>query len=238
VLDLADITCALVVVAHPDDIDFGQAGTIAVLTDQGAHVVYCLVTSGEAGGDDLALARHEMGAIREREQTEAAKRVGVTDLVWLHHPDGRVEADLELRRDISRVIRQVRPQVVLTQNPDRFLDRVYASHPDHRAVGSATLDAVYPDARNPFAFPELLRDEGLEPHAVAEVWIVPHLQPTRLVDITTTIGRKIEALLCHESQVADPAAYEQLLRDWARSNAQTHGCEGEYAEAFRVVDTA
>lgn len=238
VLDLADVEHALVVVAHPDDIDYGVAGTAAVLADMGARVTYCLVTSGEAGGDDRLMARHEMAEVREREQTAAAKTVGVTDLVFLRLPDGRLEANLALRKAIARVIRQVRPRVVITQNPERNLDRVYASHPDHRAVGAAALDAVYPDARNPFAFPELLADEGLEPHTVDEVWIAAHPEPNRLVDITPVIDRKIDALMCHESQVGPRDQMEALLRGWARSVAQVHGLEGgEYAEGFRVVDT-
>jgi LmbE family N-acetylglucosaminyl deacetylase len=237
-LELSEIRRALVVVAHPDDIDFGVAGTVAVLTELGAAVIYCLVTSGEAGGDDRLMARHEMAEVREREQTQAAKTVGVTDLVFLRLADGRLEPDLELRKAIARVVRRVRPQVVVTQNPERNLDRVYASHPDHRAVGAATLDAVYPDARNPFAFPELLANERLEPHAAQEVWVMAHPEPNRLVDISSVIDRKIDALMCHESQVGPRADMERLLRDWARSIAQVHGLEGgEYAEGFRVVDT-
>jgi LmbE family N-acetylglucosaminyl deacetylase len=237
VLDLTEVSCALVVVAHPDDVDFGVSGTVAALTELGATVVYCLVTSGEAGGSDRSVPRPAMAELREREQTRAAKTVGVDDLVFLHYPDGRVEPTLELRRDISRVIRRVRPNVVLTQNPERFLARIYASHPDHRAVGSAALDAVYPDARNPFAFPELL-DEGLEPHSVDEVWLLPHAEPNRLVDITEVLDRKIDALMCHESQVGAREDMDRLLRDWARGNAQTYGLEGgEYAEAFRMIDT-
>ena len=235
-LELSDISSALVVVAHPDDIDFGVAGTVGVLTDQGSAVTYCLVTSGEAGGDDRGLPRPDMAALREREQTLAAKAMGVSDLLFLGYPDGRVEATLDLRRDLARVIRSVRPDVVIGQNPERFLDIIYASHPDHRAVASATLDAVYPDARNPFAFPELL-DESLEPHSVGEVWLLPHHEPNRLVDISATIDRKIDALCCHESQISDRDFADRLLRDWARSNAQTHGFDAEYAEAFRVVPT-
>jgi LmbE family N-acetylglucosaminyl deacetylase len=142
-----------VVTAHPDDVDFGAAGTVATLTDAGVHVTYCLVTDGDAGGTDRSMSRHDMAMLRRREQTDAAAQVGVTDLVFLGHGDGRVQPTLQLRADISAVIRRVRPRVVLSQSPERNLDRIYASHPDHLAAAEATLCAVYPDARNPFAFP-------------------------------------------------------------------------------------
>src|SRR5581483_11435313 len=118
----------------------------------------------------------EMVETRHAEQTQAAKHVGVTDLVWLGYPDGRVEPTLDLRRDLSRVIRQVRPQRVVCPSPVRNFERIYASHPDHLAVGEATLCAVYPDARNPFAFPELAAD-GYEPHLVDEVWMMASPTP-------------------------------------------------------------
>ena len=138
-----------------------------------------------------------MAALRQQEQTAAAKHVGVTDLVWLGVPDGRVVADLDLRMAISRVIRQVRPQLVITQSPERVLERIIGSHPDHLATGEATLCAVYPDARNPFAFPELLADEGLEPWSVQEVWVMAFAGAAgaRVVEITPNVERKIAALL-------------------------------------------
>ena len=161
---------ALCVLAHPDDVDFGSAGTVASWTAAGTEVVYCIVTDGDAGGFDET-PREQMGPLRQAEQRAAAAAVGVTDVRFLGYPDGRLELTLDLRRDISRVIRQVRPQRVLTTSPERFWDRIGASHPDHMTVGESTLRAVYPDARNPFAFPELLDDEGLEAWAVSEVWL-------------------------------------------------------------------
>ncbi|CAN0509017.1 unnamed protein product, partial [Phaeothamnion confervicola] len=147
---------ALVVTAHPDDVDFGSAGTVSALTEAGVHVTYCIVTNGDAGGSDRSVSRSDMAALRQAEQTAAAKEVGVDDIHFLGFADGRVEANLALRAAISRVIRIVQPQLVITQSPVRNLDRIYASHPDHLAAGEAALCAVYPDARNPFAFPELL----------------------------------------------------------------------------------
>lgn len=228
----------LVITAHPDDVDFAAAGSIARWTDAGIDVAYCLATSGEAGGTDRAITRAEMAAVRQREQTAAAKVVGVTDLEFLGYADGTVEASLELRRDLTRVIRRHRPHRVLTHPPERDFARIYASHPDHRAVGAATMDAVYPDARNPFAFPELL-DEGLEPWAVSELYLVTLTDGDVVVDITSTIDRKIEALLCHESQIDDPEDRSALLRDWGSSCAAGLGLgDDRMAECFRRVDTA
>ena len=150
----------LIVVAHPDDIDFGTAGTVAQLTAAGSHVAYCLVTSGEAGEDDMTVSSTELAEMREAEQAAAAAVVGVTDLHWLRHPDGMVEANLELRRDIATVIRIEKPDVVITQSPFRNLDSTYGSHPDHMETAEATFRAVYPDARNPRAFTSELLGHG------------------------------------------------------------------------------
>src|SRR5258708_17731816 len=141
-----DVDRVLVVIAHPDDVDFGAAGSIATWTSQGIEVSYCLCTDGAAGGFDEAITRADMARLRREEQTNAAATVGVTDLHWLGYPDGRLEVTHDLRRDISRVIRVVRPQRVLIQSPERNYDRIQASHPDHLAAGEAALCAGYPDS--------------------------------------------------------------------------------------------
>jgi LmbE family N-acetylglucosaminyl deacetylase len=236
-LQPSEIERALVITAHPDDVDFGAAGTVAWLTDHGVEVTYCLVTDGDAGGFDQTIPRSDMAAMRRVEQTRAGAEVGVTSLVFLGHPDGRVVYDLTLRRDLSRVIRQVRPTVVITQSPDRNLDRIYASHPDHLAAGEAAIAAVYPDARNPFAYPELI-DEGLEAWTVPEVWVMGGARPNSHVDVTDQVERKIRALLCHETQHQDPSGVEARVRGWMGVTAQSFGLpEGRCAEAFQVVDT-
>jgi LmbE family N-acetylglucosaminyl deacetylase len=228
----------LVVVAHPDDIDFGTAGSVATWTDRGIEVTYCLVTSGDAGGDDRSQPRADMAAQREAEQTNAAKHVGVSDLRFLRHPDGRVEYTLELRRDLSRVIRQVRPQRVISMSPERNFERVYASHPDHLATGQATMAAVYPDSRNPFAHPELL-EEGLEPWTVPQLWIQLRGESNVYVDTTDVFDRKLAALLSHESQIADPEWADTLLRDWGAMNAKHAGLpDGRLAELFYAIDAS
>lgn len=228
---------ALVVAAHPDDVDFGAGGTVAVWADAGWSVHYCLVTDGEAGGTDQDLPRAEMAQVRRREQTEAAGVLGVEGLTFLGYPDGRVTSSLELRRDIARVIRMVRPRRVLCPSPDRLLDHIYASHPDHLATGDAALSAVYPDARNPFAHPELLA-EGLAPHVVPETWLMAAPGADTVVDVTDVVDRKFAALGRHASQLADPEATFAGVRSWMAATAAEAGLpEGRLAEAFRAVST-
>ena len=239
----------LVVVAHPDDIDFGSAGTVAQLTKAGSHVAYCLVTSGEAGEDDMTVSSAELSAMREAEQTSAGSEVGVDTLHFLRHPDGMVEANLDLRRDISRIIRIEKPDVVITQSPERNYDSVYGSHPDHIETAEATLRAVYPDARNPRAFTTELLDQGYEPHVVNQVWI-GQSTPNLFVDITDTFDAKIRALRSHQSQVAkrdEEFNIEKLMREWGERVAGTaaefgvdHFTEkpGFLAEGYRILHTA
>ncbi len=236
-LQFTEIERALVVMAHPDDVDFGAAGTIAHMTDAGVEVVYCMVTDGQAGGFDRSIPRTEMAAIRRREQIEAAAEVGVSDVRFLGYMDGSVVADLQLRHDLSVVIREVRPTVVITQMPVRNLDSTYGSHPDHIATGEATMAAVYPDARNPFAFPgQPVAD--LEDWKVSEVWIAYGVGGDDVIDITSQLDRKIRALMRHASQHPDPDEMQERVRTWWQGIAQEKGlAEGASAETFRVVDT-
>lgn len=228
----------LVVSAHPDDVDFGLAGSVAKWTAEGIDVSYCIVTDGDAGGDDLELPREEMARIRRVEQTAAAATVGVTDLRFLAFPDGRLQPTIELRREISRAIRSIRPHRVVCQSPERMWERVYASHPDHLAAGEATVCAVYPDARNPFAHPELLAD-GFEPWSVPELWLMAHPSVDVYVDTTDTIDKKIAALQCHVSQIPDPAGLDERMREWGAMIGSRVGLpEGRLAEAFKAVDAA
>ncbi|WP_066369198.1 PIG-L deacetylase family protein [Herbidospora mongoliensis] len=237
-LDAAEIRTVLVVTAHPDDIDFGGAGAVAAFTDRGVEVVYLLATSGDAGGFDRETDGAGMAEIRRAEQSAAAKSVGVSDVRHLGYPDGAVEATLALRKDITRVIRQVRPELVITSTPERNYARLGPSHPDHRAVGSAALDAVYPDARNPYAFPDLLTEEGLEAWTVKEVWMIGTPTPNHWVDITATVDRKIAALRAHESQTGHMADLEGMVKGFLSANAAGAGLpEGTYAEAFHVIST-
>ncbi len=232
-----DPTTVLVVTAHPDDVDFGAAGSIATWTDQGIRVTYCIVTDGAAGSAIPGIEAAALRQIRQDEQRKAAAEVGVTDVHFLGYPDGSLVVSLELRRDIARMIRIVRPDRVVCQSPERNWERIRASHPDHLAAGEATLQAVYPDARNPYAHPELL-EAGLAPHVVEEVWLMAAPRSTRGVDITATIERKLSALRSHQSQLAETANLDEMIRSWATANAVALQMpEGRLAEAFQVVDT-
>ena len=233
-----EVERVLVVTAHPDDVDFGAAGSIARWTDAGASVSYCIVTDGDAGGFDPDVPRSEIPGIRRGEQTAAAEAIGVDELHFLGYPDGRLEVTLELRRDISRIIRMTRPRRVVTQSPLRTLDSMYRNHPDHIAAGEAACCAVYPDARNPFTFPELV-DDGHEAWAVDELWIMgTGGENDTYVDITDTFDRKMKALRCHVSQNTGGDEMEERLRTWNAANAEAGGLEaGRLAECFRVMDT-
>jgi LmbE family N-acetylglucosaminyl deacetylase len=227
----------LVVSAHPDDVDFGAAGTVATFTDAGVEVAYCIVTDGDAGGSDGSITRGQMAAIRRSEQRAAAAQVGVHDVTFLGYPDGQLVATLDLRRDITRVIRRFRPQRVLAQSPERLWDRIYASHPDHLAAGEAAICAVYPDSRNPFAHPELMA-EGLEPHTVSELWLMAAPSTSVVVDTSAAIDRKVAALRCHRSQVGDGEQVAERMRSWGIATAVESGLpDGATAEAFQVVQT-
>jgi LmbE family N-acetylglucosaminyl deacetylase len=237
VIEDSSIERILVVMAHPDDVDFGLGGTVATWTDAGIAVSYCMVTSGDAGGFDPDVPRSEIAGIRQAEQRAAAATVGVSDVRFLGYPDGRLEVSLDLRRDIARVIREVRPQRLVAQSPERHMARIPASHPDHLAAGEATLCAMYPDARNPFAFADEIGD--LEAWSVLETWVTGMERVNHYVDVTETFERKKAALLEHKSQIKSPDELQNLLVWWLGRNAEAAGWEkGRYAEAFWVIDTA
>lgn len=228
----------LVVTAHPDDVDFGAAGTVASWTAAGISVAYCVCTDGQAGGFDRDVPRERIPEIRRDEQRAAAAVVGVHDVRFLGHVDGELEPTRELVREIVRVIRSVRPQRVVLPNPQRWWDRIAASHPDHLAAGEAAIRAVYPFARNPFAFPELLAEQ-LEPWTVSEVWVSAVPDPSVFVDVTDTFELKIEAIMAHASQHPEPDRVRPMVREWLAANAERAGWpEGRLAEAFRSHRTA
>ena len=229
----------LAVMAHPDDIDFGAGGTIKAWTDAGVQVTYCLVTDGDAGGFDPNVPRSEIPGIRRAEQRAAGAVLGVDDVRFLGYKDGELAVSHELRRDISRVIRQVRPDRMVIQSPDRNWDRIQASHPDHMAAGDAAIQAVYPDARNPFAHTSLLRDEGLEAWTVPEVWVIASPTPNFWVDVTERFPAKIAALRAHESQTSHMDDLEGMVSGWLTRQAEAAGFgPGRLAEAFKIVSTA
>ncbi len=229
----------LCVAAHPDDLDFGAAGTTSGFVDAGLTVTYLLCTRGDQGGFDDT-PREAMPALREQEQRDAAAQVGVADVRFLDgFRDGWLEPSHDLQREIVRVIRQVRPERMLIQSPERNWARIGASHPDHLAAGEASVRAVYPAARNAFAFPELLESEGLQPWTVRELWIMADPNPDHFVDITATFARKIAALRAHVTQTSHMDDLEGMLRQWGERIAALGSLpQGALAEAYRVVSTA
>jgi LmbE family N-acetylglucosaminyl deacetylase len=234
---LSDVERALAVYAHPDDVDFGAAGTVAQWVEAGIEVGYLIITRGDAGGFDDT-PRHEMPSIRENEQRAAAAAVGVERVQFLDgYFDGRLAPTLELRQDITAAIRRFRPDRVLTSSPLRRWERIAGpSHPDHLAVGEATTCAIYPDARNRFAFPKLA-EQGLEPWVVREVWYAGGPDPDHAVDITDSYPRKLAALRAHVSQTSH-MDLDSVLHDRLVATALAAGLpEGRLAESFTVLRT-
>lgn len=236
-----EVERVLVVTAHPDDVDFGAGATIAKWTSSGVEVHYCICTDGDAGGFDPDVPREQISGIRQAEQRAAAVALGVSEsnVTFLGYKDGYLTADLDVRRDISRVVRSVRPQRLVCQSPEWNYDRIAASHPDHRAAGEAALCSVYPDARNPFAHPTLLHDENLTDWSVSEVWVMGHSQANHYEDVTATFDEKLQALMAHQSQTSHRNDIGDFVRRWMEANAFNANLgAGRLAEAFRVMNTA
>jgi LmbE family N-acetylglucosaminyl deacetylase len=207
VTPLADeeIKRILVVMAHPDDCDFGAGGTIALWTKKGIEVSYCIVTNGDQGGEASEFSLEDMAKVRQREQREAGKVLGVSQVTYLNYRDGSLVPTLEL--------------------------------PDHLAAGEAAIQAVYPDARNPYAFTDL-KESGFEPWRVRELWITGSPQPNHFVDITETFSKKMDALKAHVSQTAHNPELEPMVRSWGEKNGEANGlAAGRIAEVFKVVNT-
>jgi LmbE family N-acetylglucosaminyl deacetylase len=225
---------ALAVSAHPDDIEFGLAGTIAVWADQGAEITFCIVTDGSTGTQDRSLMGDGLKSLRRDEAEEAARVLGANEVVWLDRPDGYVEYTLDLRRDIAAVFRRTRPHRYVVMDPDPVIGDWFVNHPDHRAVALASLDVTLTAGTTPGHFPELL-EQGLEPwRGLRELWIMGPGGGPRVVDISSTIDRKIDALMCHRSQIGDDRArIEGWIKERTADIGRPHGYA--YAESFRVL---
>lgn len=238
---LEGVSVYLVVVAHPDDPDFGVAGTAARLSRDGHEVHYLVLTSGDAGSEDPTVSPTELMRLREAEQEAAGRILGLRSVRFLRYPDGELEPTLQLRKAIVRVMRELRTDVVLCQDPRSLVseDSTYLNHPDHRAAGQVALDAAFPAAGNPSAFRDLLA-EGLKAHKVQEVWLfftgAQHVN--HFVDITDTLELKIQALEAHASQIGDWARTGGLRREmtkWATEAAERHQLPFQYAEGFQRI---
>ena len=221
---------AMVVVAHADDAEWGCSGTVAKWCSQGWEVVYVLCTDGSKGTDDPELTSEELVKIRQQEQRDAGKVLGLHDVVFLDHEDAMLQPSIELRRDIAREIRRHRPDILVCMSPVRHLSGDgYFGHPDHLASGEAALSAVFPSARDRLTFPELLA-EGLEPHKVAEVWIMGEDNADQFVDVTDHIETAVAALQAHSSQVGGEDVAKQM-RNWRSRTGDKVGFA--YAEGFK-----
>ena len=223
----------MVIEAHPDDAEFTVAGTVAKWAQEGKAVIYVICTDGSRGTNDPQVKPESLVAIRKGEQEAAARLLGVEEIVYLGYEDGTLQPTLALRRDLTRVIRRYRPDIVICSDPTvRYYGDGYLNHPDHRAAGDAALDAVFPSASTRYIFPELL-DEGLEPHKVQAVYIRGSLSPNFWVDISDIIELKIAALKKHESQVSHIQGLEEGIRAWAHEEAT--GQDMTYAESFKRI---
>ena len=232
-----EIKRILVVMAHPDDCDFGAGGTIAQWTAKGIHVSYCIITNGDQGGEESDVLLEEMALVRQREQRDAGLALGVKDIQFLNYRDGSLMPSIELRKEIVREIRRAQPDRMVIQSPERNYERIFASHPDHLAAGETALQAVYPDSRNPYAFTDLKAD-GFEPWRVKEVWITGSPTPNHFVDFTETFSKKMAALHAHRSQTAHNLELENMVRSWGEKNAEANGLSsGSVVEIFKVINT-
>lgn len=222
-----DERVALAVAAHPDDADFGAAGHVIQLARAGWSVYFLVCTNGAKGTADRTMTRERLVALRQEEQREACRRMGVRDVFFLAHEDGELVYDRAFLEQVVRQIRRLRPHTVLTHDPtDVIIRDSFINHPDHRATGTAVLDAIYPTARDHLNFPEHLA-EGLETHRVSEVLLWNSNQPNFEVDITADVERKIEALTAHTSQLGDKQEFVEFVRDGWKAE------DGRYLERFR-----
>ncbi|MFN2198676.1 MAG: PIG-L deacetylase family protein [Anaerolineales bacterium] len=224
----------LVILAHPDDPEFFCGGTVAQWTAAGHHVRYCVMTCGDKGSDEREVSTDELCATRHVEQRAAARVLGVEAVRFLEYPDGYLVPDLALRKEITRVIRQERPDILVTCDPTNlFIRDTYINHPDHRAAGQVVLDAVFPAAGNHRYFPELLEKEGLETHMPHEVWISLPVNPQVDIDITAVFAQKVKALLEHRSQIGDPDEFVERM--YSRYTEDSTPESPRFVERYRVV---
>ena len=226
----------LVVLAHPDDPEFYCGGTVARWGAEGREVCYCLLTRGDKGADESDADPERMARLREAEQRAAAGVLGVREVIFLNHPDGYLVPDLQLRKEVAGVIRRLQPAIVVTCDPTNFFpSSTYINHPDHRAAGQATLDAVFPAAGSGMFFPELERDQGLKPHKVRQVYVAGAVYPNTAVDVTAYVDRKIAALREHKSQIREPEGLEDRIRQWLLDPNSPPDAP-RYVERFQRID--
>jgi LmbE family N-acetylglucosaminyl deacetylase len=223
------------VAAHPDDLDFGAAGTFAKWANNGTDIYYLILTDGSKGSGDRKMTSSKLVNLRRKEQQEAAKRVGVKSVEFLDYEDGKLECCMDAKKDIARAIRKIKPDVVVTMDPTMIYiaETGFINHPDHRAAGQATLDAVFPLARDHLSFPELLK-EGLEPHITSIVLLINLEKQNWYEDITETIDQKMDALAAHTSQMMDASETQKMMKGIAVETGAK--CDCGCAEGFMRID--
>ena len=226
-----EITRAMAIYAHPDDAEFGMAGTVAKWVKAGVEVTYCMVTNGASGSDDPTMTREKLRDVRYAEQRAAAKILGVKHCVFLGHEDGYLYPTLEVRKDVARQIRIHKPDVILTMDPTSRVADTYINHPDHIAAGEVVLRSINPDASTRNMFPELWQDEHLEPHKPKALFLTSFGEGGVAIDISAVMEIKIKALLAHSSQLWPGA--DQMIREWAKQTGKRAGYKA--AESFRIV---
>ena len=223
----------LVVMAHPDDPDFVCAGTVALMAQQGIAVTYMILTNGDKGNHNPEITRNQLIAFRKIEQRKAAAVCGVSEVLFMGEEDGFLHPTREIRQRVTREIRRIRPQLIICQDPDRYLvGESYINHPDHRNAGLVALESIFPAADNPMFYPEMA-DEGYEPHGIDQLYVHGPIDANLKIDVTSVIDRKIEAILCHETQITEPETAPARWRErWAEK--QPDGTL-HYFEAFKAM---
>ena len=229
----ADPKRVMVIMAHPDDPEFFSGGTIALWAREGAEIIYLILTNGNKGSDDPAMSPERLRQVRQVEQREAADLLGVKTIIFLDEPDGELQPTLQVRKKVVREIRRHRPDVVICPDPSAYyFGNTYVNHPDHRMAGQVALEAIFPAARNRMYHPDLL-EEGLLPHAVREIYLVGALEPDRWVDISPVMDLKIQAIRSHASQLVDPEAVVERVRQ--RAEAVDEYGRSVFREGFRYL---
>ena len=226
-----EIERAMAIYAHPDDAEFGMAGTVALWAKAGVEFTYCMVTNGASGSDDPKMTREKLRDTRYAEQRAAAKILGVKNCVFLGHEDGYLYPTLEVRKDVARQIRTHRPDVIFTMDPTMRIADTYINHPDHIAAAEVVLRSINPDASTRNMFPELWFDEHLEPHKPKALFLMAFGDKGTFIDISSVLETKVKALLAHSSQLWPGA--DEMVRGWAKATGKAAGYKA--AESFRIV---
>jgi LmbE family N-acetylglucosaminyl deacetylase len=232
-LDWSNIQRVLVIMAHPDDPDFSCAGMATQMARQGIEVTYMILTNGDKGNHNPEITRNQLIALRKIEQRKAADICGVKHVLFMGEEDGFLQPNRQLRERVTREIRRLRPEVIVTSNPDRYLvGDSYINHPDHRNAGLVALEAIFPAADNPMFFPQMM-DEGYLPHKISHLYIFGHPEPNVKLDISAEVETKMQAILCHKTQIADPEnAPKRWVERWGEE--QPDGSR-RYFERFKAM---